>query len=773
MSISKKELLIDRTMKEIIDVLDETPAFLPHQFDLVVWITNYYMCSYGEVVTAALPSGLKLSSDSFLTLNPLINYESIILTHQESLLIRKLSDKEITVPEVKKLLGIDDPIKFVKSLEKRGLIHLIEKIKEKYKPKKERRIRLGDDYLEEEKLDDLLEQLGKNHKQIDLLVSYLQKVNVFEDQTKNALGLSKKSMVKAGASTYSLKTLIKKGVFVEWDAIIERFGAVNEITTRINPTLSPAQALAKEETLQAFESNSTVLLHGVTGSGKTEVYISLISEIINQGGKVLYLLPEIALTTQIITRLKKHFGDQFGIYHSKFSDNERVEVWRKCLKGEYQLVVGVRSAVFLPIDHLELIIVDEEHDQSFKQHDPAPRYNARDVAVYLGIKLGVKVLLGSATPSLESWQNVKAGKYGIVQLMDRYNNQPMPLFKLVDMTKERKKRTLKGNFSSVLIENLHLSTAEKKQTLLFQNRRGYAPSILCETCGHSPKCPNCSVSLTYHIYHNTLNCHYCGYKDSMHTSCESCGDTSLKTQGAGTEKIEEELQLLCPDLRIKRMDLDTTRNRYSHQEIINSFEKQAIDVLIGTQMISKGLDFEHVNLVGIFDADRMIHFPDFRSSEKAFQMITQVGGRSGRKHKQGKVIVQTNDTTQKILRQVVNNLYEEFANDELKERFQFHYPPFYRLIIVIVRHKDKQVAYEAADQFFFFAKKELNQKISTPIEPIVNKVRTYYRYQLFVRLNKKNINLQVVKQYLQSCKDTLLALQNYKSIRIHFDVDPI
>ncbi|MDW3192365.1 MAG: primosomal protein N' [Cytophagales bacterium] len=759
-------------IKPIIDALDLEPLVSEDQFLFYEWIAEYYLCTLGETLQAALPSGFKLSSEAFISLAPNAEPDLYILTEKEEWILRKLEDKDLHINDVRKLTGLEQPIKLIKSLQERGLIQLLEKLKDKYTPKREKRIRLTQPYLQEAQLDELLQQLERRTKQIDALVMYLRDVPVLQDPSQNLLGASKPEMIKEGVSPSSLQTLIKNGVFEEWDEIVDRFG-YNSLNIGPLPELSDIQGLKRDQILTAFETQRTVLLKGVTGSGKTEIYMSLIHQVIEQGGRVLYLLPEIALTTQIIGRFRKIFGNRFGIYHSRFSDTERMEVWKKCLKGEFDFIIGVRSAVFLPMTNVELIIVDEEHESSFKQHDPAPRYHARDAAIYLAHQLDAKILLGTATPSLETYTNARSGKYALIELNERFSDQPKPIYQLVDLTDERKRKTIKGSFSSRLLNELQEVIGREKQGILFQNRRGYAPVVMCESCGHTPKCPNCSVSLTYHIYANTLNCHYCGYKESMVETCASCGERSLKTVGLGTEKIEEELSILLPEVRIQRMDLDSTRSKYAYQDIIDRFERREIDVLVGTQMISKGLDFERVELVGIFDADRIIHFPDFRSHERAYQLLTQVGGRAGRKLERGRVIVQTNDPSLKLLTQIQQEDYEGFYHDEMKERHKFRYPPFYRLIQVTIRHKDKQTAYEAADQLSFFLRKQLGERSSPPIEPTISKIRNYYRFQLVIRLEKEGINLPGVREFLKSSRDTLLALQSFKSVRVHFDVDPI
>ncbi|MEM9326213.1 MAG: primosomal protein N' [Bacteroidota bacterium] len=762
-----------RDIKPVLELLDTSAVVPSALFPFLEWVSSYYMCSLGEVLAAALPSGFKLSSESLISLNPLVVPEELILSEPEEWLIRKLQEQDLGMEDAFKLLATDQPLKSIKSLQQRGIIHILEKVKEKYLPKREKRIRLQDQFAENHQaLDELTGQLDKRPKQIEAVITYLKAIGLLEEPSKNKNGVARQDLINDGASASSLKTLVKNGIFVEWEAVVDRLAYQGEAPSAL-PSLSPEQAQAKQQLLNSFEQHPTALLRGVTGSGKTEIYMSLIDDAIHAGGRALLLLPEIALTTQIIGRFRRYFGGRFGVYHSRFSDSERVELWQKCLAGAYDFVIGVRSAAFLPISDLSLVIVDEEHEPSYKQQDPAPRYHARDVVIYRSHLQKAKVLLGSATPSFESYQNALEGKYGLVTLDQRYHDQPGPVYELADLSKERKRRLLKGTFTSVLLEQLRRTIADKDQALLFQNRRGYAPFLLCENCGHTPKCPQCDVSLTYHSFQNSLICHYCGYRESVPSTCDNCGSSDIKTMGHGTEKVEEELEILMPDLRIQRMDLDSTRSKHAYQEIIDRFEQKEIDVIIGTQIISKGLHFDDVQLVGIFDADRLIHFPDFRAHERAFQLMTQVGGRAGRKKGRGLVIIQTSDTSLRLLRHVQREDYETFFEEERKDRLEFKYPPFYRLIMVMIRHKDKRTAQQAADQFSYMVRKHLGSRVSVPIEPLVNRVRNYYRYQVLIRLEKEGLSLGGTKQLLLVTRDTLLALQAFKSIRMHFDVDPL
>lgn len=759
--------------KEVLASLDDEPMLTEKQLEFIQWVSQYYMCTLGEGYQAAFPSGLKLSSDSYVSVNPEIDIMDLDLEDDEYLLVNSLVGKELKLTDVTKITGKKNPYRQIKSLNDRGILDTHERLEDKYIPKKEKRIRLHDSFLPEESLDILSEQLTNKSKQLEVLVEYLKQVPILEEPSANAMGIPKKQLLEEGISPSSLKTLVKHGVFVEWEEIIDRTSIRSSTFGPIAP-LSPDQESALKEILTSFDSHRTTLLQGVTGSGKTEIYMQLIEKTINEGCQVLYLLPEIALTTQIIKRFSRVFGNRFGVYHSRFSDNERVEIYKKCLHRELDFVIGVRSSIFLPFENLGLIIVDEEHEHSYKQYDPAPRYNARDAAIYLAGLFKANVLLGTATPSMETYLNAQEGRYGWVKLEKRYHDLPQPQVSFVDLSRARKQRRMKGSFSSDLIEVMHETLEKGRQVILFQNRRGYSPFIQCTHCGHIPKCPNCSVSLTYHVFQNQLICHYCGHHRYMMVECTECQSHDIITKGSGTEKLEEELEVLMPDITIQRMDLDSTRSKHSYQRIIDDFEQKKIDVLIGTQMISKGLDFEHVQLVGVFDIDRLLHFPDFRSHERTYQLITQVSGRAGRKHEQGKVIIQTNNQNDPLLQLIFGYNQEEFYKNELQEREHYKYPPYWRMIKVVIRHRDKQVSAEAASQLYHWMIKELGQKrISIPIEPLINKIRNLYYHEIIIRVEKQGIRLAALKEFLDSSRDTLLALPPFKSVKIHFDVDPL
>lgn len=759
--------------KEILDLVDDEPVVTVTQLKFYQWMSEYYMASIGEVMNAALPAGLKMSSESYLSINPETDLDELPISEKEQTIINHLKSGDLKMNNVADLLELKSAYPYIKKLKESNAIQVFEQIKDKYAPKKERRVRLATEYLEEEMLDGLLEELDKKQKQQEVLVAYLKLKPVLESPDLNQAGLPRKELLQEEVSESSLNTLIKNGVMVQWDEIVSRFDLDQEANLN-QPVLSTSQEQAKKAIIAFFEQKDTVLLKGITGSGKTEVYISMILDVINKGGQVLYLLPEIALTTQIIKRLSKIFGNQFGIYHSKYSDNERVEVWKKVASGAYNFVVGVRSAVFLPFNNLSLIIIDEEHEHSFKQYEPAPRYHARDAAIYLATLFHAKTLLGTATPALETYHNALAEKYGLVTLDERFTKVEPPEIEFANLIQERKQRKLKGNFSSKLLLEITNALDENKQIILFQNRRGYAPYLTCNNCGYIPKCPHCDVSLTYHIHQDFLICHYCGYKTPMISTCSQCNSNEIRTMSFGTEKIEEELEILVPNARISRMDLDTTRSKYSYQRIIDGFEKGDIDILVGTQMVSKGLDFDLVSVVGVFDADRMIHFPDFRSHERAFQLLHQVSGRAGRRALRGKVVIQTNDPEQPLLSFVKRHDYEGFFRSEIIEREKFHYPPFYRMIGITIKDSDKLNASNAALFLARELKKALgDMRVIGPVEPIIGRIRNQYLYDITIKVEKQGISLRALKEFLLNSRTMLQSQRSYKSVKVIFDVDPI
>ena len=675
--------------------------------------------------------------------------------------------------DISKLLGVKHLYAILKSLVTKEAILLFEEVKEKYKPKTEKKVRLTTSYTNTESIEKLFETVSSKPKQEDILLKYLQLVPVLSHSALNKNGCSKKKLLEGDFSESSLNTLIKNKILEEFDIIISRFEE-NEMIENQPTLLSEDQQHTLNEIIKSFADHTGVLLHGITGSGKTEIYIHLIRQALEGGSQVLYLLPEIALTTQIVQRLRKIFGTSMGVYHSKFSDNERVEVWNGVLNGRFKFVVGVRSAIFLPFDNLGLIIVDEEHDSSYKQQEPAPRYHSRDVALVMATLHHAKVLLGSATPSIESYYQSQHSKYGLVKLEKRFGEAQLPSIVFADMGRERMQKTMKGEFTGLLLGKIKETLSKKEQVIIFQNRRGYSPMVSCEDCGWVPKCVNCAVSLTYHQYRHAVVCHYCGYKESMPSHCPSCTSTRLKTVGYGTEKLEEELNLHFPEANIQRMDLDTTRSKTGYETIIDRFEKGETNILVGTQMVTKGLDFAHVSLVGVFNADRMIHFPDFRSYERAYQLITQVSGRAGRSDKPGTVVIQTSSPDHPLLNTITKNSYEEFYNDQITDRYQHHYPPFTRLIEITVKHTDKKVCQATATLLCDVLRSRLQAvSILGPGEPMISKIRNQFLLSILIKIPRVSGELMQYKKIIQYSIGELHKEKEHRSVRIVLDVDPV
>ncbi len=762
--------------KYILELLDEQEVIYDQQFRLYQWIADYYLCTLGEVVNAALPSGLKLSSESMVQLNPA--FDSDVTDHdrfseKEKILIKRLQSETLSYSDISKLLGAKNIYNLLKTLSSKEAIIIFEQVKEKFKPKTEKHIRLTSGHVSIKKLEELFKLLSAKPKQEAVMLKYLQGVPLFSHPELNHQGLAKNKLLDLEISESSINTLIKNKILEEFEVIVPRFGFPDN--KQEHPLLlSEKQEQARNKILTIFEDQGVALLHGVTGSGKTEIYIDLIRKALESGAQVLYLLPEIALTTQIVHRLKKMFGSEMGVYHSKFSDNERVEVWNGVLTGKFKFVVGVRSSIFLPFDSLGLIIVDEEHDSSYKQHDPAPRYNARDVAMVMAKVHHAKVLLGSATPSLESFYHAQKNKYGLVTLTERFGEAQLPDILFADLSKERQRKMNKGEFSSFLLNEIKDTISKKEQVILFQNRRGYSPMVQCEDCGWVPKCINCAVSLTYHQYRHAMICHYCGYREEMPTQCPTCSSKRLQTLGYGTEKLEEELKLHFPGSHIQRMDLDTTRTKSGYENIIEGFESGETDILVGTQMVTKGLDFDKVSLVGVFDADRMMHFPDFRSYERAFQLITQVSGRSGRREKKGKVIIQTSDPTHPLFSFIIVHNVNGFLQEQLDDRKQHFYPPYSRLIEITFKHIDKNICREVAEKFREAIRVKLSSvKILGPGEPMVSKIRNEFLMTVLIKVPRDQGKLGELKSFLQQSAQLLNQTKEYRNAKIVFDVDPV
>ncbi len=764
----------DYEAKYILELLDEHEVIYAPQFQLYQWIADYYLCTMGEVVNAALPSGLKLSSESMVQLRPGfdIGESDFDFSEKERILLARLKSDTLSYSDVSKLLGAKSIYSILKSLSSKEAIILFEQVKEKFKPKTEKHIRINPEHANKKSLEAWFEKIASKPKQEAVLLKYLQEVPVFSHPELNHQGLHKSKLMDGDISESSIGTLIKNKVLEEFEVIVPRFGFPDN-THEYPVLLSETQEKTRNEILKGFEEHTATLLHGVTGSGKTEIYIDLIRKAMEGGSQVLYLLPEIALTTQIVQRLKKMFGSEMGVYHSKFSDNERVEVWNGVLTGKFRFVVGVRSSIFLPFDNLGLIIVDEEHDSSYKQHEPAPRYHARDVAMVMAQIHHAKVLLGSATPSVESYYQAKSGKYGFVALHERFGEAQLPEIIFADLSQEKRRKTNKGEFSSLLLNEIKEALKKNEQVILFQNRRGYSPMVQCEDCNWIPKCINCSVSLTYHQYRHAMICHYCGYREELPKQCPTCSSKRILTLGYGTEKLEEELSLHFPEAKIQRMDLDTTRSRTGYETIIEGFESGETNILVGTQMVTKGLDFDRVSLVGVFDTDRMMHFPDFRSYERAFQLITQVSGRAGRREKKGKVVLQTSDPNHILFRYVIENNVQGFLQDQLADRQEHFYPPYTRLVEITIKHTDKKIAVALSDQFARELKDQLKGiRILGPGEPMVSKMRNEYLMAIMIKINRDQGKLHDIKYTLSTIASQLLEIKEYRSARIVFDVDP-
>lgn len=768
--------------KYILEVLDDHPLVTREHLKLWAWVADYYMCTPGDVMNAALPSGLKLSSTSHIQLHPDADPDDpkYTFTKQEQKLLDGLrSQQSMTYDEAARLLQVQNIYHVLKGLIKRELVIVYEEVKEKYKPKKIRKVRLNNTYTDSTVLSELLENGLSSAKQEELLMAYLVQVPVIQQPERNEKGIDKSLLMKKGKKKLSdsaLKTLIKKGVLEEFEIVISRIDA--ELENMQDPVfekeiiLTEAQAQASSEIFEHFESKDAVLLHGVTGSGKTEIYMDLIQKVLQSGSQVLFLLPEIALTTQIVARLKKVFGETMGVYHSRFSDNERVEVWRGVREGKLSFVAGVRSSIFLPFQNLGLIIVDEEHDASYKQYDPAPRYHARDLSMVMAKMQHAKVLLGSATPSVESYFLALKGQYGLVSLSKRYGDALMPNFEIVNLLDERKRNAMKQHFSPQLLEGVRNALEQKEQVIVFQNRRGYAPRLECQDCGWIPKCIHCAVSLTYHQHQQELRCHYCGYSERLPEMCHACGSKKVKNVGYGTEKIEEDLVLHFEEARVRRMDRDTTRSKNAYDDIISDFENYNIDILVGTQMISKGLDFGKVNLVCIFDVDRMMHYPDFRAFERTFQLITQVAGRAGRRGDKGKVLIQTTSPEHPILKLASENDYQGFYDKEIHERHVHHYPPFTRVIRLRIRHEDARVSEKAARFITAQLVKKLGRdRVLGPEPPLIFRIRNRYLQDIILKFARDRVKLSKVKTFLLAVIKQAGEQKEFKQAEVIADVD--
>jgi primosomal protein N' (replication factor Y) len=753
--------------KDIHQILDDTPIVTTQQLQHWHWMSKYYMCTLGDVMRAALPSSFILESETIVSKNEnqiikdedlkddeFVIYEA--LHHQSSLKIQDMMsilDKKNVLPVIKRLL-------------EKNAISVQEEIYEKYKPKLVRYVKIASKFSSENGLKDLMEELSRAPKQRDVVMTLFS----VSAQTKKPVKVSDLS-AESDASSSIIKTLIDKGVLEEYHIQMDRVqynGEDNQDSKRLNEH----QEKTLVEITKTFESQNITLLHGVTSSGKTEIYVKLIEDQLKAKKQVLYLLPEIALTTQLVERLQNYFGEQVAVFHSKYSSHERVEVWNNVLNNlpKAQIVLGARSSVLLPFKNLGLIIVDEEHESSYKQFDPAPRYHARDTAIVLASIFKSKTLLGSATPSLESYYNAQQGKYGLVELNHRYNNVMMPDIELIDIKDKQKRKRMQGHFSDRLVEEIKETLEHGFQVILFQNRRGFSPIIECNSCGHAPQCPNCDVSLTFHQYRNQLRCHYCGYNSIMPKTCDACGGVELDSKGFGTEQVEQEAKLLFPDHKVGRMDLDTTRGKYGYEKIITALEQGEIDILVGTQMLTKGLDFRNVKLVGIMNADNMLNFPDFRAHERSYQLMAQVSGRAGRTKERGKVLIQTYNPYHKILQQVSTNSYFEMFEEQLEERRAFKYPPVFRMIKITLKHKDYQKVDVGADWYAKSLRTVFGKHVLGPEFPPVARIRNQYLKHILVKIPQKQ-SLGRTKEAILKINTSFLSVKDFRPIRVILNVD--
>ncbi len=753
--------------KPIINVLDSDPILYPNQLQFWSWMANYYMCSEGEVMAAALPAHFKLSSESILIFNEEAGDDFTALDEEEYLVAEALHiRKELKLPEVQQILDMSHVYPVVKRLIEKQICFVWESLKETYSEKKETYVILNPVYLQEEKLSELLNNWGRAPKQMELLLSYLHIQKTEGEVTRSAL------LKKSGASDANLKGLVEKDILQLEKRVVGRLQHL-PLKVDIDFELSSSQSKALDQIRSAWNIHRVGLLHGVTGSGKTQIYIKLIEEIIKEGKQALYLLPEIALTGQIIRRLQKHFGGYIGIYHSKFSQNERVEIWNQIKTGKMRVVLGARSALFLPFKELGLIICDEEHDPSFKQQQPAPRYHARDAAIYYASQLNTKVLLGSGTPSIESYHHAKNNKYGLIELNERYGAGTLPQIQLVDTKALYKETKEKVILSPALKSAIEKSLAQGRQIILFQNRRGHTPHHICSACGWIPHCRHCDVSLTYHKFKNKLQCHYCGTVYPVIQTCEACGSHEFMKINFGTELVEEQIQEAFPQARVARMDYDSVSGKTAHDQLIQQFEQHKIDILVGTQMVVKGLDFEKVNLVGILDADSLLSFAGFRVNERAFQLMEQVSGRAGRKDADGLVLIQVAQTGHPVLKFVQEHNYNSFFDFELHARKQFAYPPYTRIIHIVCKHRDKQIVTEAIKFIEEGLRADYGKYLVGPAEPIINRIRNQYLMELIIKLPRDTKFITGCKKAIAKIQSSMHQIDKLKNAFMILDVDPL
>ncbi|MBO4999215.1 MAG: primosomal protein N' [Bacteroidaceae bacterium] len=757
--------------KEVEELLDERPVILPRQLQLWDWLASYYLCTLGDVYKAALPSGMKIESETIILYNEEFEAMEPLPGAEQQVLDWLNTEREQCITQLQRKYGQKNVLPVIKKLLDKEAVFVKEDLKRTYKPRTEARVRLMNAGMTEAQMQSLFNEMGRAKKQLAVLMKYVE-LSGWCGLDSCLKEVSKKELMEAsGASSAVFNGLLEKDIFELYYQEIGRLSKVAMQTVPLNP-LNVAQQRALDGIHASFHEKNVCLLHGVTSSGKTEIYIHLIQKAVEEGKQVLYLLPEIALTAQITERLRKVFGHRLGVYHSKFPDAERVEIWKKQLEEQaYDVILGVRSSVFLPFKRLGLVIVDEEHENTYKQQDPAPRYHARSAAIMLASMYGAKVLLGTATPSVESYFNALSGKYGLVELKERYKEIRLPHIEQVDIKELAHQKRMRGPFSPTLMQEIRKALENKEQVILFQNRRGFAPMVECHTCAWVPKCKNCDVSLTYHKGLNQLTCHYCGYTCPVPKICPACGETDLRNRGFGTERVEDDVKLVFPEARVARMDLDTTRTRTAYEKIISDFEQGKTDILIGTQMVSKGLDFERVSVVGILNADTMLNYPDFRSYERAFQLMAQVAGRAGRKNKQGLVILQTKSPDLPVIHQVMRNDYEQLYYDQLAERQLFRYPPYYRLVYVYMKHRKEEVLDMAADMMAAQLRAGLGDRVLGPDKPPVARIQTLFIKKMIVKV-EQTASMSKVRNYLLAVQRAVMADERFRSLVVYYDVDP-
>lgn len=761
-------------VKEITEVMDSAPVVRYPQLNLWNWIAEYYLCSVGEVMKAALPTGLKPESETFVNLNDDFDIPEGFRISEKQALVMSLLQHEgrMRISDIEANLKIKNATKIISSLLDAEIIHIDERVVERYRPRKVTFVSLTVDREDQEGLHRFFSMVNRSQKQEKMLISYLDLSGWLHARTDIKEVTRTQLIESSGCNAGILRALIEKGILKEEKRTVNRFNPLEKDHDPCPSPLTSVQKKAYESIINEFRESHPVLLHGVTGSGKTEIYSHLIAAALRAGNQALYLVPEISLTTQLTDRLRKVFGNRLVVYHSKFSDNERVDIWKRLLaSSEPVVVLGVRSSVFLPFARLGLVIVDEEHESSYKQYDPAPRYNARDTAIVLASMHGAKVLLGSATPAIDTYYKTTTGKFGLVELTERYEGSVLPDVDIVDMRRQRKEKTVKGILSLPLRKSIRDAVKEGNQAIVFQNRRGFAPMVICQQCGWVPKCENCDVSMVYHKSSGLLRCHYCGYVRVLPSLCPACGQNSIETYGYGTERIAEEIGQEFPDRRISRMDLDTTRNKEAYQEIIEEFARHSTDILVGTQMISKGLDFDKVHVVGVANADTLLNFPDFRSNERAFNMLEQVAGRAGRRKDKGLVTIQTTKPDDHVLDFVRKHDYKGFYETEISERDKYRYPPFTRVINIYFKHKESSAVDRLAVKYAVELRKIFGERVLGPEKPFVSRVALWYLQCVMLKI-ESNASMKKVKTLLHGLYEQMANLPEMRGAVIYYDVDP-